>query len=181
MRRLSGSLLFPLALMASLLLAACASQPRVPYTAAQAANARVLDRSDLRRYADDPASAFREERPIAGARTYLALSGGGALTLTQAELPGLGLKAFDTTIAAGDSLRFDFRLMITPFKTLADLRMRQITRDNHRARERKPCADRMRRKRCEYRLHWLIQIDIHAMRGEFALVDLGQIMRGIRL
>lgn len=64
--------------MLTLLLAACASQPRVPYTAAEAASARVLDRTDLRRYADDPASAFRDERPIAGTRTYLALSGGGA-------------------------------------------------------------------------------------------------------
>ncbi|WP_022721577.1 patatin-like phospholipase family protein [Rhodopseudomonas sp. B29] len=78
MRRVPGSLLVPVLAVLTLLLAACASQPRVPYTAAEAADARVLGRTDLRRYADDPASAFKEDRPIAGARTYLALSGGGA-------------------------------------------------------------------------------------------------------
>ena len=48
---------------------------------ADASSARVLDLSDLRRYADDPASTFRQYQPQAvlrGPRTYLALSGGGA-------------------------------------------------------------------------------------------------------
>ena len=48
---------------------------------ADASSARVLDLSDLRRYADEPASAFRQYPPPAvlrGPRTYLALSGGGA-------------------------------------------------------------------------------------------------------
>ena len=41
--------------------------------------ARVLDLKDLRRYADEPASAFRQTtKSSAGPRTYLALSGGGA-------------------------------------------------------------------------------------------------------
>ncbi|WP_420971486.1 patatin-like phospholipase family protein [Bradyrhizobium sp. B120] len=60
-------------------LAACSSLPRMPYTAADAANARVLDLDGLRRYADEPASKFRLERnAVAPIKTYLALSGGGA-------------------------------------------------------------------------------------------------------
>ena len=57
---------------------ACASAPRVPYTAAEANAARVLNMKDLRRYADEPASAFVQTKLIAGPRNYLALSGGGA-------------------------------------------------------------------------------------------------------
>ncbi|MHC2250916.1 putative patatin/cPLA2 family phospholipase [Bradyrhizobium embrapense] len=60
-------------------LAACSSLPRMPYTAADAANSRVLDLDGLRRYADEPASKFRlEKNTVAPIKTYLALSGGGA-------------------------------------------------------------------------------------------------------
>lgn len=63
----------------ALALAACSSLPRMPYTAADAANSRVLDLDGLRRYADEPASKFRLERSdLAPIKTYLALSGGGA-------------------------------------------------------------------------------------------------------
>ncbi|MHC1950689.1 patatin-like phospholipase family protein [Bradyrhizobium sp. UFLA06-06] len=63
----------------ALALAACSSLPRMPYTAADAANARVLDIDGLRRYADEPASKFKlEKSDLAPIKTYLALSGGGA-------------------------------------------------------------------------------------------------------
>jgi predicted acylesterase/phospholipase RssA len=67
----------------SFAVAGCASLPRTPYGAADAAAARVLDLADLRRYADEPASTFRKDRApfvvsLRGPRTYLALSGGGA-------------------------------------------------------------------------------------------------------
>ena len=63
----------------ALALAACSSLPRMPYTAADAANSRVLDLDGLRRYADEPASKFRlEKSDRAPIKTYLALSGGGA-------------------------------------------------------------------------------------------------------
>ena len=78
-RRPSVSLLIVSAL--SFLVAGCASLPRTPYGAADAPSARVLDLTELRRYADDPASTFRQDRHQAvlrGPRTYLALSGGGA-------------------------------------------------------------------------------------------------------
>jgi len=78
MRNIQRSLVVPLVIALSGLLAGCASQPRVPYTAAEAADARVLDLTNLRRYADEPAAAFRDDKLIAGPRTYLALSGGGA-------------------------------------------------------------------------------------------------------
>ena len=55
--------------------------PRMSYDAADAPSARVLDLTELRRYADEPASTFRQDRQQAvlrGPRTYLALSGGGA-------------------------------------------------------------------------------------------------------
>lgn len=77
MSRVPRSMVVVFVLASSCWLAACASLPRVPYTATEAAQARVLDRDDLRRYADDPPSAFRVTR-IAGPQTYLALSGGGA-------------------------------------------------------------------------------------------------------
>jgi hypothetical protein len=63
-----------------LILAGCSSLPRTPYTAADAASSRVLDVNELRRYSDEPASAFLEEthqRFRTGTITYLALSGGG--------------------------------------------------------------------------------------------------------
>ncbi|MGN8547785.1 patatin-like phospholipase family protein [Bradyrhizobium sp. 13971] len=51
----------------------------MPYTAADAANSRVLDLDGLRRYADEPASKFKlEKSDLAPIKTYLALSGGGA-------------------------------------------------------------------------------------------------------
>lgn len=77
--RLLGRRLF--VVFAALALAGCSSIPRTPYTAGAAASSRVLDLSDLRRYADEPASTFsRETRVIlrAGSHSYLALSGGGA-------------------------------------------------------------------------------------------------------
>src|SRR3984893_4587281 len=64
-----------------LILTGCSSLPRTPYTAADAASSRVLDLTELRRYSDEPASAFLEEkhqRFRTGTVTYLALSGGGA-------------------------------------------------------------------------------------------------------
>jgi predicted acylesterase/phospholipase RssA len=78
MRNSSRPLVVSLVIASSWLLAACASQPRVPYTATEAADARVLDLNDLRRYADEPAAAFKDDKIISGPRTYLALSGGGA-------------------------------------------------------------------------------------------------------
>ena len=65
----------------SFLVAGCASLPRTPYGVADAPSARVLNLTELRRYADEPASTFRQDRHQAvlrGPRTYLALSGGGA-------------------------------------------------------------------------------------------------------
>jgi predicted acylesterase/phospholipase RssA len=68
------------ALAALLVLAGCSSLPRTRYTATDAASSRVLDLSQLRRYADEPASAFLKTDVSfrAGPLTYLALSGGGA-------------------------------------------------------------------------------------------------------
>lgn len=77
--RPSVSLLVVAAL--SLLVAGCSSLPRTPHSAADASSARVLDLTDLRRYADEPASTFRSGQNqvvLRGPRTYLALSGGGA-------------------------------------------------------------------------------------------------------
>ncbi|WP_249133918.1 patatin-like phospholipase family protein [Bradyrhizobium japonicum] len=68
-----------LALTCSLVLGACTSLPRTPYTAAEASTSRVLDIDGLRRYADDPVSKFSFEKDTGNAtRSYLALSGGGA-------------------------------------------------------------------------------------------------------
>jgi len=78
-RRPSVSLLIASAL--SFVVAGCASLPRAQYGVADAPAARVLDLTELRRYADDPASTFRQDRnqaALRGPRTYLALSGGGA-------------------------------------------------------------------------------------------------------
>jgi predicted acylesterase/phospholipase RssA len=61
----------------ALALAACSSLPRTPYTASDAANSRVLKLDGLRRYTDEPISKFQAEKDVP-ARTYLALSGGGA-------------------------------------------------------------------------------------------------------
>lgn len=68
-----------LVLMCSLVLGACTSLPRTPYTAAEASTSRVLDIDGLRRYADDPVTKFSFEKDTGTAtRSYLALSGGGA-------------------------------------------------------------------------------------------------------
>ena len=78
-RRPSVSL--PIVSGLSFLVAGCASLPRTPYGVADAPSARVLNLTELRRYADEPASTFRQDRHQAvlrGPRTYLALSGGGA-------------------------------------------------------------------------------------------------------
>jgi predicted acylesterase/phospholipase RssA len=78
-RRPSVSLLIVSAL--GFLVAGCASLPRTPYGVADAPAARVLNLTELRRYADEPAATFRQDRHQAvlrGPRTYLALSGGGA-------------------------------------------------------------------------------------------------------
>jgi len=62
-----------------LLVASCASLPRTPYSAADAAAARVLDLRNLRRYADEPVATFTQQQALMhGPQTYLALSGGGA-------------------------------------------------------------------------------------------------------
>jgi predicted patatin/cPLA2 family phospholipase len=63
------------------ILVGCSALPRTPYTASDAASARVLDLSELRRYADEPASTFLKEANLssrAGPLSVLALSGGGA-------------------------------------------------------------------------------------------------------
>ncbi len=77
--RPSASLLLVSAL--SFLVAGCASLPRTPYGVADAPSARVLDLTELRRYADEPAARFRQngqQAVLRGPPTYLALSGGGA-------------------------------------------------------------------------------------------------------
>src|SRR5580704_6328240 len=69
------------ALAAMVIVAGCSYLPRTPYTAVDAASARILDLDVLRRYTDEPASAFADDVRFAarpGPRTYLALSGGGA-------------------------------------------------------------------------------------------------------
>jgi predicted acylesterase/phospholipase RssA len=78
-RQPSVSLLVVAAL--GLVVAGCASLPRTPYSTADASSARVLDLTELRRYADEPAATFRQNQHqvvLRGPRTYLALSGGGA-------------------------------------------------------------------------------------------------------
>jgi hypothetical protein len=70
----------PFAFLAALLvLAGCSSLPRTAYTASDAAFSTVLDLGELRRYADEPASAFKPDvNSRVGPLSYLALSGGGA-------------------------------------------------------------------------------------------------------
>jgi len=62
------------------ILAGCSSLPRTPYTAPDAASSTVLDLSELRSYADEPASMFLKTNVSSrtGPLNYLALSGGGA-------------------------------------------------------------------------------------------------------
>lgn len=68
-----------MALACGLALGACTTLPRTPYTAAEAGTARVLDIEGLRRYTDDPATKFGLEKDYgSAAKSYLALSGGGA-------------------------------------------------------------------------------------------------------
>lgn len=74
-------LIRPLAFPAAVfILAGCTSLPRTSFTASDAASSTVLDLDQLRRYADEPASAFLKTKVSAraGALSYLALSGGGA-------------------------------------------------------------------------------------------------------
>jgi predicted acylesterase/phospholipase RssA len=71
----------PLVLLAvTFVLVGCSSLPRTPYTASDAASSRVLDLTELRTYADEPASTFLKSNGSyrAGPLSYLALSGGGA-------------------------------------------------------------------------------------------------------
>jgi predicted patatin/cPLA2 family phospholipase len=70
----------PFALLAAMsVLVGCSSVPRTPYTASAAAASTVLDLGELRRYADEPVSAFKTNAKFrAGPVSYLALSGGGA-------------------------------------------------------------------------------------------------------
>jgi predicted acylesterase/phospholipase RssA len=62
------------------ILAGCSYLPRTPYTAPDAASSTVLDLSELRSYADEPASMFLKTNVSSrtGPLNYLALSGGGA-------------------------------------------------------------------------------------------------------
>ena len=62
------------------ILAGCSSLPRTAYTASDTASSTVLDLSELRRYADEPASMFLKTNVNlrSGPLSYLALSGGGA-------------------------------------------------------------------------------------------------------
>jgi predicted patatin/cPLA2 family phospholipase len=76
--RLRGRMFCALATM--VIVAGCSLLPRTQYTAVDAASARILDLDDLRRYTDEPASAFADDIRLAsrpGPRNYLALSGGG--------------------------------------------------------------------------------------------------------
>ena len=79
---MSPRVIYPWVAVAVLLaLAGCASVSRIPYGAADAASSRILNLNELRRYADAPASTFRDEIPgnfRSGPLSYLALSGGGA-------------------------------------------------------------------------------------------------------
>src|SRR3977135_1900919 len=71
----------PFVLLAvTFILAGCSSLPRTPYTAPDAASSTVLDLSELRSYADEPASMFLKTNlsSRSGPLSYLALSGGGA-------------------------------------------------------------------------------------------------------
>ena len=80
-RRWRPSVSLPVVAALSLLVAGCSSLPRTPHSVTDASSARVLDLTDLRRYADEPASTFRSGQNqvvLRGPRTYLALSGGGA-------------------------------------------------------------------------------------------------------
>jgi len=66
-------------LAAMFILVGCSSLPRTAYTASDAASSTVLDLSELRRYADEPASAFKADvNSRAAPLSYLALPGGGA-------------------------------------------------------------------------------------------------------
>ena len=67
-------------LAAMFILAGCSSLPRTPYAASDAAASTVLDLSELRRYADEPAPTFFKADVSfrAGPLSYLAISGGGA-------------------------------------------------------------------------------------------------------
>src|SRR5436190_1072997 len=73
-RRTGLRLLGSAVLACSLVLGACTSLPRTPYSAADASNSRVLDIDGLRRYTDEPITKF--SFPVI--QSYLALSGGGA-------------------------------------------------------------------------------------------------------
>jgi len=78
-RQTGARLIGFLVLACSLALGACTSLPRTPYTAAEASTSRVLDIDGLRRYADDPVTKFSFEKDNSNAaKSYLALSGGGA-------------------------------------------------------------------------------------------------------
>lgn len=78
-RQTGGRLAGFLVLACSLVLGACTSMPRTPYTAAEASTSRVLEIDGLRRYADEPITKFSFEKDTSTAtKSYLALSGGGA-------------------------------------------------------------------------------------------------------
>ncbi len=78
-RQTGGRLAAFLVLACSLVLGACTSLPRTPYTAAEASTSRVLEIDGLRRYADEPITKFSFEKDTSTAtKSYLALSGGGA-------------------------------------------------------------------------------------------------------
>src|SRR6202046_5654628 len=80
MRSRRQLLVRPFAFLAAMfILAGCSSLPRTAYTASDAASSTVLDLGELRRYADEPASAFKADvNSRVGPLSYLALSGGGA-------------------------------------------------------------------------------------------------------
>ncbi|WP_085969404.1 patatin-like phospholipase family protein [Bradyrhizobium sp. YR681] len=78
-RQMTARLIGSLVLACTLVLGACTSLPRTPYTAAEASTSRVLDIDGLRRYADDPVTKFSFEKDTSTTKkSYLALSGGGA-------------------------------------------------------------------------------------------------------
>lgn len=68
-------------LLATLLVSGCGSPARTPYGLADAARPRIINMTDLRYNADDPAQRFERLGPplaIGQEIRYLALSGGGA-------------------------------------------------------------------------------------------------------
>ena len=70
---------------------------------------------------------------------------------------------------------------LAAIEPLADLGVRGVARDDHRAGQRKPRADRMLAQFGEDFLHRPGEVDAHDRAAELGLVDVGQETRGIVL